>query len=103
MKHGNGSTIFLAAIATATTVGCAAASAQESPGQFLGDSAITTKVKVAMFNEPSLTSSEINVESFEGHVQLSGFVNARAALEKAVAVARGVGGVTAVDSALRLK
>ena len=64
---------------------------------------ITTKVKAAILNDPSLKVAEINVETFKGVVQLSGFVNSREDINRAVVVARGVGGVTAVKNDLRLK
>jgi hyperosmotically inducible protein len=64
---------------------------------------ITTKVKAAIFSEPSLKVSEINVETFKGVVQLSGFVNSQADINKAVAVARGVQGVKSVKNDMRVK
>ena len=95
-------TIILAFM-LATVLGCASTSKQEGTGEYFDDSAITTKVKAAVFNEPSLKSSEINVETFKGVVQLSGFVNSEADIKKAVAVARGVKGVTSVKNDMRLK
>ena len=53
--------------------------------------------------EPVLSSAEINVETFKGTVQLSGFVGSRADINKAVAVTRGVGGVKSVKNDMRLK
>ena len=64
---------------------------------------ITTKVKTAVLNEPTLKSSEINVETFKGVVQLSGFVNSEADIKKAAEVARGVKGVTSVKNDMHLK
>ena len=64
---------------------------------------ITAKVKTAIFNEPTLKSAEINVETFKGTVQMSGFVSSRAAIDKAVALARGVTGVSSVRNDMRLK
>jgi osmotically-inducible protein OsmY len=64
---------------------------------------LTTKVKAAIFNEPSLKSAEINVETFKGVVQLSGFVSSAAAESTAVAVARKVEGVKSVKNDMRLK
>jgi osmotically-inducible protein OsmY len=60
-------------------------------------------VKAAIFNEPSLKSAQINVETFRGTVQLSGFVSSRAEINKAAEVARGVGGVTSVKNDIRLR
>ncbi len=96
------SALFLA-ITLASVVGCAATSKQEGTGEYIDDSAITTKVKAAIFNEPTLKSAEINVETFKGVVQLSGFVSSQAAENKAVEVARSVGGVKSVKNDMRLK
>ncbi|MBK7473365.1 MAG: BON domain-containing protein [Betaproteobacteria bacterium] len=75
----------------------------ESTGQYVDDTVLTTKVKAAIFNEPSLKSAEINVETFKGVVQLSGFVSSAAAESTAVAVARKVEGVQTVKNDMRLK
>ncbi|EHI53778.1 transport associated protein [Aeromonas salmonicida subsp. salmonicida 01-B526] len=69
----------------------------------MDDSVITTKVVTAIFNDPDLKSAEINVETFKGVVQLSGFVKDSANINKAVVVAKGVNGVTSVKNDLRLK
>jgi osmotically-inducible protein OsmY len=91
------------AIVLGTLVGCAGTSTREGTGEYVDDTVITTKVKTAIFNEPTLKSAEINVETFKGTVQLSGFVNSRADINRAVEVARSVGGVTAVKNDMRLK
>lgn len=96
------STLVLAVI-LATVLGCASTSKQEGTGEYLDDSVITTKVKAAVFNEPSLKSAEINVETFKGVVQLSGFVSTEADIRKAVEVARSVKGVTSVKNDMRVK
>ncbi|RPJ45235.1 MAG: BON domain-containing protein, partial [Betaproteobacteria bacterium] len=75
----------------------------EGTGEYIDDTVITTKVKAAIFDEPTLKSAEINVETFKGTVQLSGFVNSRADINKAVEVARSVKGVTSVKNNMRLK
>jgi len=84
-------------------VGCASTTKQEGTGEYVDDSVITTKVKAAILNEPTLSSAEINVETFKGEVQLSGFVNSSADISKAVEVARGVKGVNSVKNDMRLK
>jgi osmotically-inducible protein OsmY len=60
-------------------------------------------VKAAILNEPTLKSAEINVETFKGTVQLSGFVRSQADVNKAIEVARSVGGVKSVKNDMRLK
>jgi osmotically-inducible protein OsmY len=87
----------------ASFLGCASTSRQEGTGEYLDDTVITTKVKAAVLNEASLKSAEINVETFKGVVQLSGFVNSREDINKAVEVARGVAGVKSVKNDMRLK
>jgi hyperosmotically inducible protein len=96
------SAIFLA-ITLATVVGCASTAKQEGTGEYFDDSAITTKVKAVIFNEPTLKVAEINVETFKGVVQLSGFVSSQTAAAKAVELARGVGGVKSVKDDMRVK
>lgn len=86
-----------------TAVACASTPTQEGTGEYLDDSWITTKVKAAMFNEPTLKSSEINVETFKGQVQLSGFVNSDEDIRKAVSLARETKGVKGVRNDMRVK
>jgi osmotically-inducible protein OsmY len=95
--------ILVAAVALTTLAGCASTHRHESTGQYMDDAAITTKVKAAIFNDPTLKSAEINVETFKGRVQLSGFVSSRASIDHAVVVARGVTGVTSVADDMRVK
>ncbi|MCB1967465.1 BON domain-containing protein [Accumulibacter sp.] len=94
--------LFLA-VTLVAAAGCASTSKQEGTGEYVDDSVITSKVKAAIFNEPSLKSAEINVETFKGAVQLSGFVSSQAAVNKAVALARAVGGVSSVKNDMRVK
>jgi osmotically-inducible protein OsmY len=96
------SAVFLA-VSLGTVVGCASTSQQEGTGEYVDDAVITTKVKAAIFNEPTLKSAEINVETFKGAVQLSGFVNSQADISKAAEIARSVKGVTSVKNDMRLK
>jgi osmotically-inducible protein OsmY len=95
--------ILVAAVALTGLAGCASTQKQESTGQYMDDTAITTKVKTAIFNEPALKSAEINVETFKGRVQLSGFVASHASMERAVVVVQGVSGVTSVTNDMRVK
>ena len=90
-------------VLTATFVGCASTSTQESTGQYVDDSVITTKVKSLLANDDFLKSFQISVETYKGVVQLSGFVNTQAAIDKARDIARGVAGVKSVKNNLILK
>jgi osmotically-inducible protein OsmY len=95
--------ILLAAAALTAVVGCATGPRDSSAGQYIDDATITTRVKAAIFNEPSLKSAEINVETFKRVVQLSGFVGSQADIQKAVAVTQNVAGVASVKNDMRLK
>ena len=81
----------------------ASTSKKESPGEYVDDAVITTKVKAAVLEEPSLKSAEINVETFKGIVQLTGFVTSRANINKAAEIAKGVKGVKSVKNDMILK
>ena len=94
---------FILMLVLASFVGCASTSKHEGTGEYFEDSAITAKVKAAVFNEPTLKSAEINVETFKGVVQLSGFVRSQANINQAVQVARSVAGVKSVKNDMRLK
>jgi len=88
---------------TATFTGCAATPKQQSTGQYIDDSVITTKVKAAVFDEPSLKTLQITVETYKGVVQLSGFVDSAQSAARAAEVARKVEGVIDVKNDLRVK
>ncbi|MES2041337.1 MAG: BON domain-containing protein [Pseudomonadota bacterium] len=94
--------VFLAMMMV-TMLGCASTSKQESTGEYIDDTLITTKVKAAIVNEPTLKASEINVETFKGIVQLSGFVADPASASKAVSVTSEVKGVKSVKNDIRVK
>lgn len=95
--------LLLTSAAVLAIAGCSSTPTQESTGQYLDDTALTGKVKAAIFNEPTLKSAEINVETFKGAVQLSGFVSSQAAISKAIAVSQSVEGVRSVKNDMRLK
>ena len=103
MKYYNKfATVFLA-ILMASILGCASTATKEGTGEYLDNTVITTKVKAAIFDEPTLKSSEINVETFKGVVQLSGFVNSQTDIDKAVEITRQVNGVKSVKNDMQLK
>lgn len=84
-------------------MGCASTQKHESSGEYVDDSVITTKVKTAIFNESTLKTMQINVKTFKGVVQLSGFVDSAQNASKAGEVARGVKGVQEVKNDLVVK
>ena len=103
MKTFQRATSLLSIIAVAGIMGCASSAKHESTGQYVDDTAITAKVKTAIFEQPTLKSAEINVETFKGVVQLSGFVSSQDNVNTAMATARAVNGVTSVKNDMRVK
>jgi osmotically-inducible protein OsmY len=103
MKHLKSIFAIIPALLLATLLGCAATAKHESTGQYFDDTMITSKVKSEILEEPGLKSAEINVETFKGVVQLSGFVSSQASINKAVEIARNVKGVTSVKNDMRVK
>ena len=93
---------LLAALMLTTVVGCGTAK-QESVGEYIDDTAITTAVKTAFIADTTLKATEINVETFKGVVQLSGFVAQPGDAAKAGEIARGVKGVKSVKNDIRVK
>ena len=94
---------ILAALAMAVTLGCASTAKSEGTGEYVDDTVITAKVKTAILGESTLKSTEINVETFKGIVQLSGFVKSQSDVNKAVVVAQNVKGVKSVKNDMRVK
>jgi len=94
---------LLATLVLLVTVGCASTRTHEGTGQYVDDSAITTKVKSAILAEPGLKVAEINVETFKGVVQLSGFVSSSDDIKSAVRVANAVSGVKSVKNDMHVK
>ena len=93
--------VLLMLIATFTA--CASTRTQESTGEYVDDSVITTKVKALLAGDDFLKSFQISVETFKGIVQLSGFVNSQQAVDKAGQIARSVQGVKSVRNDLIVK
>ena len=91
------------ALAMLAAMGCASTPKQASTGQYIDDSVITAKVKAAVFDDAALKSAEINVETFKGTVQLSGFVDSLADINKAASIAREIKGVAAVKNDMQVK
>ena len=94
---------FFAALSMMIMLGCAATPKHEGTGEYIDDTVITTKIKAVILDEPGLKSAEINVETYKGVAQLSGFVSSQANIDKAVELARGVRGVKSVKNDMRLK
>jgi osmotically-inducible protein OsmY len=94
---------FVLLVLIATFAACASTSKQESTGEYIDDSVITTKVKSLLAGDDFLKSFQISVETYKGTVQLSGFVGSEKAVDKADQIARSVKGVKSVKNDLIVK
>jgi len=98
--------LFVAAVSGAISLGstgCTATPTRASTGQYVDDSAITTKVKTKLLNDPVVSGLRISVETYKGVVQLSGFANSTAEIRKAEALAKDTDGVVSVRNDIHLK
>lgn len=93
----------MAAVMAITLSACAPTATQEGTGGYIDDTVVTTKVKAQLLNDDSLKSTEINVETFKGKVQLSGFVSSPQMANRAVTVTRSVEGVKSVVNNMQIK
>jgi hyperosmotically inducible protein len=103
MKQFKRLSALFSAIVLASVMGCASSPTQESTGGFFSDSWITTKVKAALVGDSLVKATQVNVETFKGQVQLSGFVSSDLAMSQAVLVARNIEGVTSVQNDMRIR
>jgi osmotically-inducible protein OsmY len=95
--------LLLAAIMASTVVACSSSPTQQSTGQAIDDGVVTAKVKAKLIEDPVTKAHQINVETFKGTVQLSGFVETDQARSRALQLARDVDGVKSVKDALEVR
>ncbi len=103
MKSFNYLSVFVMTLALLFSAGCASTKTQEGTAEYIDDSVITAQVKARLLNEPTLKSIEINVETFKGVVQLSGFISPDSNWNKALEITLGVKGVKSVKNDMRTK
>jgi osmotically-inducible protein OsmY len=94
---------FVAVLLIAAFVACASTPKQESTGEYIDDSTITTKVKADLFADDILKGFEISVKTYKGIVELSGFVDTQATKDRAGSIARKVAGVKEVRNNVIVK
>lgn len=84
-------------------LGCNATQKKESTGEYIDDSAITTKIKAGLFEDAKLKSLQIEVKTFKGVVQLSGFVDSAQSAKTAGEIAGRVQGIKDLKNDLVVK
>ncbi len=103
MQHFGPTAALLACLAMGALPGCASTAPGRGVAEIVDDAAITAGVKAALVGDPELKASNINVETYQGVVQLSGFVSSAESVAAAATAARTVRGVKSVRNDLRLK
>ncbi len=95
--------LLISLMLVVSIAGCAGGKTYESTGEYLDDSAITTKVKTSILGDSKLKFFQISVKTFKGVVQLSGFVNSNEVATRATEITRTVKGVKMVNNSLIVK
>ena len=94
---------FVILMLIAALAACASTRTHESAGEYVDDSVITTKVKSLLAADDFLKSFQISVETYQGTVQMSGFVNSQKAVDKAGEITKSVKGVKSIKNDLIVK
>ena len=95
--------LMMCLVVLTAMLGCAGSRTRESTGQYVDDSTITTKVKTALLADKDVSGRQVEVETFKGVVQLSGFVDSSIQKQKAEQIARRTQGVKEVKNNLIVK
>lgn len=92
---------LVATLLLAVSIGaCDAISGRETPGEYVDDATITTKVIAQIVQDPSLKKFQVSVETLQNVVQLSGFVDSYDSAARAGTLAANVSGVRSVKNDL---
>ena len=95
--------LVLACTLSLLIAACAGTAKQESTGEYIDDTVLTSQVKAVLLNDPAVSGLAVNVETFKGTVQLSGFVKSVAERNRAVQLARDVKGVRQVKNDILIR
>ncbi len=96
--------LLIAAVLGSTALaGCTSTSTKQSTGQVIDDGVVTAKLKAKLIDDPVTKAYQINVDTFKGTVQLSGFVDSAEARTRATQLARDTDGVKDVKNSLQIR
>lgn len=101
--HNRLTRLAMTGMIAAVLAACAGSPTRESTGEYIDDTLITSKVKAKLVESSDVSAAAVNVETFKGIVQLSGFASSTSERVKAEELARGVEGVKQVKNDIRLK
>jgi hyperosmotically inducible protein len=103
MKRIATALLALTLVVPLANVACGAAATRANVSGPVDDGTITTRVKTALLNDKAIDPTKIDVQTFQGVVTLTGKVKNKEDESKAIAVARGIRGVTDVKSSLQVE
>jgi osmotically-inducible protein OsmY len=95
--------VLMLVVISVMAVACAGSETKSSTGEYIDDSVITAKVKTALLNSPKVSGLSIEVQTFRGEVQLSGFVDSSEERNEAEKLAKAVPGARSVKNDIRVK
>lgn len=103
MKNFTKALLVAAVLGSTVMAGCASTSSQQSVGEVVDDGVVTAKIKAKLIDDPVTKAYQINVDTFKGTVQLSGFVDSAEARSRATQLAKETGGVKDVKNSLQVR
>jgi osmotically-inducible protein OsmY len=103
MKTHRYTTVAVVVLLLAAFAAYAEGPTKRSTGEYVDDKAVSAKVKAALLKDPDVKGLQVNVETYNGVVQLSGFVDEPEQASRAVEVAKGIEGVKSVKNAMKVK
>jgi hyperosmotically inducible protein len=90
-------------LGSASMAGCTSSPTKQSAGEVVDDGVVTAKIKAKLIDDPTTKAHQINVDTFKGTVQLSGFVDSTEARTRAGQLARDTDGVKDVKNSLQIR
>lgn len=103
LTHRTGALLVAMMLGGSLIAGCSSTPTQQSTGEAIDDGVVTARVKAKLVEDPVTKAHQINVDTFKGTVQLSGFVESEQARSRALQLARDVDGVKQVKDALQVR
>jgi hyperosmotically inducible protein len=95
--------LLAAALSAAMLTGCSHTPRQQPTAEAIDDGVVTAKVKAKLIEDPVTKAHQINVDTFKGVVQLSGFVETEQARARALQLAKETAGVRSVKDAMEMR
>lgn len=103
LRNYKAALLLAAVMGTSMLAACSSTPQQQSTGQAIDDGVVTAKVKAKLIEDPVTKAHQINVDTFKGTVQLSGFVESDQARTRALQLARDTDGVKQVKDSLQIR